>query len=153
MCCLIVAPAVWGQTANSSAKPGILGYLDPNTGAFRPVPAAEETTDALTNDIRWDYNRFVRNNGEIHRTYQRQLHHRGFGARCDNEQSALLWRERHCSRHREWDHKDMQGNAALRLGPRNPSQRQYDDQLLRNWGWFSFRAGSEEQYSLSTGHA
>jgi hypothetical protein len=31
----------------------------------------------------------------------------------------------------------------------NPSQRQYDDQLLRYWGWFSFRAGSEEQYSLS----
>jgi hypothetical protein len=48
MCCLIVAPAVWGQTANSSAKPGILGYLDPNTGAFRPVPASDETTDALT---------------------------------------------------------------------------------------------------------
>jgi hypothetical protein len=48
MCCLIVAPALWGQTANSSAKPGILGYLDPNTGAFRPVPAADETTDALT---------------------------------------------------------------------------------------------------------
>jgi hypothetical protein len=46
MCCLIVSPAVWGQTANSSAKPGILGYLDPNTGAFRPVPAADETTDA-----------------------------------------------------------------------------------------------------------
>jgi hypothetical protein len=48
LCCLIVAPALWGQTANSSAKPGILGYLDPNTGAFRPVPAADETTDALT---------------------------------------------------------------------------------------------------------
>jgi hypothetical protein len=48
MCCLIVAPAVWSQTANSSAKPGILGYLDPNTGAFRPVPASDETADALT---------------------------------------------------------------------------------------------------------
>jgi hypothetical protein len=48
LCCLIVAPALWGQTANSSAKPGILGYLDPNTGAFRPVPAADEITDALT---------------------------------------------------------------------------------------------------------
>jgi hypothetical protein len=48
LCCLIVAPALWGQTANSSAKPGILGYLDPNTGAFRPVPATDEITDALT---------------------------------------------------------------------------------------------------------
>lgn len=40
MCCLIAAPAVWGQVANSPAKPGILGYLDPHTGAFRPVPQA-----------------------------------------------------------------------------------------------------------------
>lgn len=40
MCCLIAAPAVWGQTPNTSAKPGILGYLDPQTGAFRPVPQA-----------------------------------------------------------------------------------------------------------------
>src|SRR5258708_17580620 len=47
MCCVMVAPAVWGQTANSQAKPGILGYLDPRTGAFRPVPsAAEEGPDA-----------------------------------------------------------------------------------------------------------
>jgi len=47
MCCLIAAPAVWGQAAKSPAKPGILGYLDPHTGAFRPVPpAAEEETDS-----------------------------------------------------------------------------------------------------------
>ena len=47
MCCVIVAPAVWAQTASSQAKPGILGYLDPHTGAFRPVPAvAEESVDA-----------------------------------------------------------------------------------------------------------
>jgi hypothetical protein len=39
MCCLIAAPAVWGQAANTPAKqPGILGFLDPKTGAFRPVP-------------------------------------------------------------------------------------------------------------------
>jgi hypothetical protein len=49
MCCVMVAPAVWGQAANSAAKPGILGYLDPKTGAFRPVPlvtdeVAEPTT-------------------------------------------------------------------------------------------------------------
>ena len=45
MCCVIVAPAVSGQTANSQAKPGILGFLDPHTGAFRPVPSAEEGPD------------------------------------------------------------------------------------------------------------
>jgi hypothetical protein len=47
MCCVIAAPAVWGQMANSPSKPGILGYLDPRTGAFRPVPSgAEEGPDA-----------------------------------------------------------------------------------------------------------
>jgi hypothetical protein len=47
MCCLIVAPAVWGQAANSPTQHGILGYLDPHTGAFRPVPlAAEEGADS-----------------------------------------------------------------------------------------------------------
>lgn len=46
MCCVMVATAVWGQAANSSARPGILGYLDPQTGAFRPVPSpAEEGPD------------------------------------------------------------------------------------------------------------
>jgi len=49
MCCVMVAPVVWGQTENVPAKPGILGYLDPHTGAFRPVPSgAEESPDALT---------------------------------------------------------------------------------------------------------
>ena len=44
LCCLVAAPAVWGQAPNTSAKPGILGYLDPQTGAFRPIPqvAAED---------------------------------------------------------------------------------------------------------------
>jgi hypothetical protein len=47
VCCLIAAPAVWGQAANSPTKRGILGFLDPHTGAFRPVPpAAEEDTEA-----------------------------------------------------------------------------------------------------------
>src|ERR1700716_1919339 len=40
--CLMVAPAVWGQATSSTARPGILGYLDPHTGAFRPVPAVDE---------------------------------------------------------------------------------------------------------------
>jgi hypothetical protein len=49
MCCVMVAPVVWGQTENGPAKLGILGYLDPHTGAFRPVPSvAEESPDALT---------------------------------------------------------------------------------------------------------
>ena len=47
MCCVMVAPTVWAQTANSPAKPGILGYLDPHTGAFRPVPAVAEEDSAL----------------------------------------------------------------------------------------------------------
>ena len=42
MCCVMVAPTVWAQTANSQAKSGILGFLDPHTGAFRPVPAVAE---------------------------------------------------------------------------------------------------------------
>ena len=42
VCCVMVAPAVWAQTANSQAKSGILGFLDPHTGAFRPVPAVAE---------------------------------------------------------------------------------------------------------------
>jgi len=46
MCCLIVAPAVWGQASKIPSKPGVLGFLDPNTGAFRPVPpAGEESPD------------------------------------------------------------------------------------------------------------
>jgi hypothetical protein len=42
MCCIMIAPAVWGQSANDSSKSGILGYLDPHTGAFRPAPLAGE---------------------------------------------------------------------------------------------------------------
>ncbi len=52
MCCIVIAPAVWGQTASGTEKYGILGYLDPRTGAFRPVPAATEDGPdpaALTN--------------------------------------------------------------------------------------------------------
>ena len=51
MCCVMVVPTVWAQRANSQAKPGILGYLDPHTGAFRPIaPPAEDSAEppALT---------------------------------------------------------------------------------------------------------
>jgi hypothetical protein len=40
--CLMGVSAVWGQTADAQSKLGILGYLDPKTGAFRPVPQASE---------------------------------------------------------------------------------------------------------------
>jgi len=46
LCVLLIAPA-WGQTAASPAKPGILGYLDPHTGAFRPVPQAVPDAEEL----------------------------------------------------------------------------------------------------------
>jgi hypothetical protein len=43
ICCLLAVSTVWGQSANSQAKPGILGYLDPHTGAFRPIaPPVDE---------------------------------------------------------------------------------------------------------------
>jgi hypothetical protein len=42
MCCVVVMPAVWGQTAKAPVQSGILGYLDPHTGAFRPVPSAAQ---------------------------------------------------------------------------------------------------------------
>lgn len=45
MCCLIAAPAVWGQAGNSPAKLGIPGYLDPHTGAFRPFPTIEDDAE------------------------------------------------------------------------------------------------------------
>ena len=45
-CCLLAAPIAWGQTTNEPAKPGIPGYLDPQTGAFRPAhPAAAQVID------------------------------------------------------------------------------------------------------------
>jgi hypothetical protein len=44
--CAIGAQAVWGQAANSQAQAGVLGFLDPHTGVFRPVaPAAEADAD------------------------------------------------------------------------------------------------------------
>jgi hypothetical protein len=40
VCCLIAATTAWGQSADSRAKQGILGFLDPQTGAFHPVQPA-----------------------------------------------------------------------------------------------------------------
>ena len=47
MCFLLAAPAVWSQATTTTSRLGILGYLDPQTGAFRPVPqAAAEDIEA-----------------------------------------------------------------------------------------------------------
>ena len=71
MCCVITVPSLWSQTANSVAKPGILGYLDPHTGAFRPVPSADDESRGACgfNDIRRDDNCHAYDHGEVHRTY------------------------------------------------------------------------------------
>jgi len=47
LCCAMAAPAVWGQAAASAARPRILGYLDPATGAFRPVPSVVDEAAEL----------------------------------------------------------------------------------------------------------
>lgn len=48
VCCLVLAvPATWGQAANSQAAPGVLGYLDPHTGAFRALPAPIEEDSSV----------------------------------------------------------------------------------------------------------
>jgi hypothetical protein len=50
-CFVGLTQSVWSQKANEPAKPGILGYLDPRTGAFRPVaqnPAENEVTEPIT---------------------------------------------------------------------------------------------------------
>jgi hypothetical protein len=45
LCCVMIVPAVCAQAGKSPSKAGILGYLDPVTGAFRPVPAvADDST-------------------------------------------------------------------------------------------------------------
>jgi hypothetical protein len=47
-CIMGLTQPVWGQKVNQTATPGsILGYLDPKTGAFRPlVQNPVETGDA-----------------------------------------------------------------------------------------------------------
>ena len=48
MCCAMFAQMAWGQAASAPASNGVLGYLDPHTGAFRPVPSAvEENAEPL----------------------------------------------------------------------------------------------------------
>jgi hypothetical protein len=46
---LLIVPSLGAQVAGSSANSGVLGYLDPHTGAFRPVTlATEESVDAAS---------------------------------------------------------------------------------------------------------
>jgi hypothetical protein len=47
--CLMGVSAVWAQTENTQSKVGILGYLDPKTGAFRPVP--QVSSDAIEPEL------------------------------------------------------------------------------------------------------
>ena len=48
ICCLgIAVPTLWGQAASGQTMNGILGYLDPRTGAFRAVPATVDDSDSL----------------------------------------------------------------------------------------------------------
>lgn len=42
ICFVMTVSAVWGQAANSQARQGVLGYLDPQTGMFRLIPPAAE---------------------------------------------------------------------------------------------------------------
>lgn len=37
MCCLLAPSAVWGQATSGQAKPGILGYLNPQTHTFHAL--------------------------------------------------------------------------------------------------------------------
>ncbi len=45
ICSLLAVASAWGQETKHS-RPGILGYFDPQTGAFRPVPAPIEEVEA-----------------------------------------------------------------------------------------------------------
>jgi hypothetical protein len=47
VCCLMSMSVVWGQSANSQARPGILGYLDPRTGAFHTIVPPVEDAAAI----------------------------------------------------------------------------------------------------------
>jgi len=50
ICCLLAAPAVWGQAANRQANHEILGFLDPQTGTFRLLTPVDDSAEpsALT---------------------------------------------------------------------------------------------------------
>ncbi len=48
VCFIVFTQAMWGQKANEAARPGIPGYLDPRTGAFRPTVPTEESPDLST---------------------------------------------------------------------------------------------------------
>ena len=71
MCCLVAAPAVWGQAPNTSAKPGILGYLDPQTGSFRPVPqmTGEDVASAAATTIYRDNKYHAHHHPQDHRPH------------------------------------------------------------------------------------
>ena len=149
MCCVMVAPAVWGQTQNGPAKPGILGYLDPHTGAFRPVPS-EESPDA---------NALTTFTGTITVTLTITLKTTALtNITCSEEVTVLdaaattprfFAESDSVTAHWNGGHTDVQAVDTLRLGPGNPIQRQHEHQLLgfRN---NKHRAATAHQFPLST---
>ena len=40
--CALSSPMAWAQDGNQEGGPGVLGYFDPATGAFRPVAQGED---------------------------------------------------------------------------------------------------------------
>lgn len=45
LCLFVVSITAWGQNLNRPPVPGIPGYLDPRTGAFKPMPPATDGED------------------------------------------------------------------------------------------------------------
>ena len=46
LCLLVLSVTAWSQNPNRPPVAGIPGYLDPRTGAFRPMPPATDSEDA-----------------------------------------------------------------------------------------------------------
>jgi hypothetical protein len=74
-CCLIAALVAWSQATDNPARPGILGYLDPQTGAFRPAhPAAQEFSVICVAHVYGDNKPHNHNYRKVQRPHQRFLH-------------------------------------------------------------------------------
>lgn len=135
MCCVIAVPSLWSQTANGGAKPGILGYLDPHTGAFRPAPSANDDSAepaALTTfggTITVTLTITVKSTGLTSFTCNAQVSvfdaattsPRGY----DESATAVAAGKR--------VNKNLQTDHTLLLGTGYPTQRQHDDQLHCFW--------------------
>jgi hypothetical protein len=45
VCLFVLSISAWSQNLNRPPVPGIPGYLDPRTGAFRPMPVVTDSED------------------------------------------------------------------------------------------------------------